>query len=566
VLSTLSSDAAHASAGSLPIEAQLPNALRAAKPGPQPLVWRPWLMLGLVLLWLVPRAVVATRLDVLCADGGYYIHIAEHLEHVAERGQLTPDKFNLYPTTLVQLHHLGLDYETASKWWGVVCGTLIVLPLFGWVRRQFDDRTATIACMLLAFHPKLVEWTPEMVRDPTFLLCMTSMLYFTWRAVREVRWSMFVAGGVMTALAMQLRFEGWFLFIPLGMWSCWRFWSLAEGRLRLAVGVAMFVLAYPLVMLGVNLAWGSGYTAPIVGGNLHRLGYVQYWLSPPPATIETKVVATSTALEGAALVAPAELRQPMTNGWASRLIARTVYRGFSLAHALLAIAGVIVWRRLLLRSDNQPLLYFFAIVVLGMWLHTWEARGSSSRYALSLVLVSSPFMAAGLLALAKQAEQLRRRLMSMSHVANLLPTGAVTSGLVLVAAIGFTEILLDGDTGSRPKQSLGNWIRQALGPGQHILGSPRYRLAGYYADSEYEHFDFQELRQFVHDSPPDVFVLDRKCIEVHDLERTIAGLNDMKYQTIDSARLPADCREQVIVLVHPNVVSQASKSRAASRR
>ena len=56
--------------------------------------------------------------------------------------------------------------------------SLTVLPLFGWTRRQFDDRLATIACLLYAVHPKLIEWSPELVRDPSqFRVIVTCNLF-----------------------------------------------------------------------------------------------------------------------------------------------------------------------------------------------------------------------------------------------------------------------------------------------------------------------------------------------------------------------------------------------------
>ncbi len=75
------------------------------------------------------------------------------------------------------LHRAGLPWETAAKWYGVVLASLAVLPLFGWVRRQFDDVVAVVACLLYAVHPKLIEWSPEAVREPSFWFFFLLALY-----------------------------------------------------------------------------------------------------------------------------------------------------------------------------------------------------------------------------------------------------------------------------------------------------------------------------------------------------------------------------------------------------
>ena len=89
--------------------------------------------------------------------------------------------------------------------WSLLISSLVVLPLFGWVRRQFDDRVALVACLLYAVQPKLIAWSPEIMRDPTFWFLFTLSIYLLWRAVTEVRPGWFVAAGVAVALACLKR-------------------------------------------------------------------------------------------------------------------------------------------------------------------------------------------------------------------------------------------------------------------------------------------------------------------------------------------------------------------------
>src|SRR5437868_9313526 len=91
----------------------------------------------LFLLALVPRVWVAGRIDALCNDAVVYIGKAQQIEQGTARPAHDGYDLNTYPLVLCAWHRSGLDWEMAAKVWGVLAGSLAVLPLFGWVRRMF---------------------------------------------------------------------------------------------------------------------------------------------------------------------------------------------------------------------------------------------------------------------------------------------------------------------------------------------------------------------------------------------------------------------------------------------
>lgn len=139
------------------------------------------IMLLLFAVTLLPRFVMAWLIPTICPDGTTYVAVATWIE---EQGTYYRRDLgvNLYPLILAALHKAGLGWPLAAKLWGVVCASLVVLPLYGWVRRMFDDRIALCAGLLYAFHPKLIEWSPEMVREQTFWLLAALVWYAAWRA------------------------------------------------------------------------------------------------------------------------------------------------------------------------------------------------------------------------------------------------------------------------------------------------------------------------------------------------------------------------------------------------
>ena len=71
--------------------------------------------------------------------------------------------------------------------------------------------------------------------------------------------------------------------------------------------------------------------------------------------------------------------------------------------------GYFVHLRLFHRSDNLPILLIVLAVAGGIWIHLWYAHQASSRYVLTIVLLSTRSAALGLLDLGRLAGRLATR-------------------------------------------------------------------------------------------------------------------------------------------------------------
>jgi hypothetical protein len=196
---------------------------------PPRLPWRLGTVALLVLACFLPRAVAAWRWDVLWGDTLHYVHASLALEGGNFQNGFAEFGLNIYPLMLIPLRHLGIDWTVAAKWFSVVVATLTVLPIWGWLRRMFDDRTAVLACLVYALHGKLIAISPLIIRDSTFWLLLALTLYFLWRAVGELHFFRYLAAGIAMTLAIYTRTEGWLLLIPLFGWSLCR-WHRCVGR------------------------------------------------------------------------------------------------------------------------------------------------------------------------------------------------------------------------------------------------------------------------------------------------------------------------------------------------
>ena len=453
-----------------PAPDEFPNHLAGPEPERLQLPAARWLVAGLVLLCLAPRIGMALRLPGVCPDGVLYIQAARALEAGDFREAFREMSLNIYPVVLMVLHRLGLDWELGAVAWGVTVSSLVVLPLWGWVRRQFDDRVALVACLLYIVHPKFIEWSPEVMRDPTFWLLFMLSIYWLWRAVAEVRLGYFIAAGAGITLASLTRIEGLFLLIPLALWTFWRLRALKTSRRKLLLGAVLCLVVFPALLLMVNLVWLYGH-AGFAALRISPLARIQPWLH-------------SLLGRGDAAADGGEALDPNVHWTFGRML--WVYfpiltRGLTPIYALLMFGGLWGWRRVWARRDHQPLFYTTLVILFGIWVQLWYDKNICPRYMLPVVLMASPFAALGLLALMVRLMRIVGWL--GGSVRSQRITAAAVVVLVLAAGVG------DAMTGNakyfetrRMAAEVGRWVRQQYAAPPMIVGPVVIApIANYYA-------------------------------------------------------------------------------------
>lgn len=453
-----------------PADADYPNHL--ASPEPERLRLPPavWLMAAMVVLCLVPRAMMAHRITSICPDGVLYIHAAKALDAGNINLAFSRLDLNIYPAVIAGMHRLGFDWETGATVWGIVVSSLVVLPLWGWLRRQFDDSVAMLACMLYAVHPTFIEWSPEVMRDPTFWLLFTLSIYFMWRAAAEVRIRYFIAAGATIILAALTRIEGVFLIIPLVLWTFWRWRALKINRTKLLVGPAICVIVPALIVLIVYSCFRSNADSSLL--RFDQLERVQIWFA--------HLFSQSPDADGA--------RASMTLPHMAWKYFPILTRGLSPIFALLMFGGLWGWRRVWARRDNQPLFYVSLAIMFAIWIHLWYGQNICPRYALPIVLMASPFAALGLMGfigrLSRAAGCFRLPLSS---------TAIATVVFAVVFAANLTIAMTSGRTyyaGRRTDAEVGRWILREFERPAVLVGPLGVTpIASYYAaDTPYQAF------------------------------------------------------------------------------
>ncbi|MGD0897293.1 MAG: glycosyltransferase family 39 protein [Thermoguttaceae bacterium] len=363
---------------------------------PAALATRWALLAGLVILCLVPRAIMARKLGGICPDATLYLRLAESFDQGDLAGALRGVRFNLFPVILVLLHRAGVPWEAAGAWWGVLISSCTILPLYGWIRRQFDGRVALAACFLYAAHPGLIRWSPEVIRDPTFWFLFTLSLYWQWRAVTELRWPLAAAAGLAMALASMTRFEGALLLVPLVLWSFWRGRARPELRRRLVLAGVLSVSVYPMLLGLVGAAWFRNQAVwQLV--RTEPLELARDWAAagrqvlPPPAAQSCVKGDSPVFVDTKIGTVPLSLPR-MIELFASGLV-KGITPLFLLGSAIGLTGAWRSWRR----RDCQALAVTGLLLLPAIWIHLWWARETCPRYFFPVAILMSPLVATGLL-------------------------------------------------------------------------------------------------------------------------------------------------------------------------
>lgn len=539
-----------------PVPADYPNGLATPLPQQARLASAPWLLLALVVLCLIPRVVMALRIPSVCPDGVLYIRLAEAIDAGDLRSGFGFMALNTYPVILAGLHRLGLDWEFGAALWGVTISSLVVLPLWGWARRQFDDRVALAACLLYAVNPKLIEWSPEVMRDPTFWFLFVLAIYLLWRAVTEVRHGYFVAAGATILLASLTRIEGLFLLIPLVLWTFWRFLSLQQSRRKLLLGAALCVGLFPLLVALVNVIWVCGHSG-FTAVRLDPAARIWPWLE--------SLVGHTPAIPGA------DGEKPLSFGRMIWVFIPTMTRGLSPAFALLMFGGIWGWRRVWARRDHQPLFLVAIATMCGIWVQLWYDKNICPRYALPIVLMATVFAALGFFGFVDRLLRVARWLRCTPiHPETILAT--VAFGVI---ALSVTDAMTSNTKyfeTRRMAADMGRWMQREFANRPILVGPVGITpIVSYYANGmPYQMFRWEagddSILEMIEANKAGVVLL--RSIKQLTSQRCTALVDHLAeegLEPLDSNLLPPTC-DDLSVLVRRGVPHTADAQRNATSR
>ena len=470
----------------------------------------------LLLLWIatfVLQAFAASLRTYVNPDGVSYLHLSNYLfEGNLEKG-MAEYGVNTFLCLLTLFKRLGLDPFYAGVWWNVVVSSIVVLPLFGWVRRMFDGRIAVIASLLYAIHPIVLSIGSALMRDPMFWLFFHAILYSTWRGITEVRLRWFLLAGCCLTLAVHTRSEAWFLVIPILLWVLGRFCFVPGYRIRLCLGTILLLAIVPGSITLMNLTvlkscpqWGIFRPSHLKQLTL-LYDKIKEKFEGEEATAQ-KEVNPADSKKTASPKPHKKTKSSSADNSHSIFVAlrRAVVRlakSCSYLYVAYFLIGTIAWRAWRYFAFNA--MFLMAVPIFGLIWYKSYSSDISPRYFLPIVWVSLPVIAIGVLAIVQKIASFSKKRDGVpepdlstaekddSHAGEATPVQKPSLKkslywLVVVMAFTFTVNCFGaiwGTSISEQKEcELGKWIRKQFGPNQTICCINRKsRMAAWYAET-----------------------------------------------------------------------------------
>lgn len=559
------------------------------------------ILLLLFLATLLLQAIAALQRHYINPDGVTYLYIANLLAEGHLQAGLSGFGVNTFIYMLTFFQWLGFDPLYSGIWWNAIMSSLAVLPLFGWVRRMFDTRLAIIASLLYGFHPIVLSIGSSLMRGPMFWLFFNLVIYCSWRAITEIRLRWFLLAGCSLTLAIHTRSEAWFLVIPILLWALGRFWFASRYRIQLIFGILLLFAIIPGSIATLNFTilkacpqWGI--FRPSHARQLNTLckkTKEQIKEFAPQTNTENNKSATPTTTNktdarSAKAMSPKTPKTKSTTkkqtnepkpvpSYAIPALRRTLLRvikSYTYLYGVFVLIGLCIWR-----GKHRFALNSMFLVAIPLFVLVWYQSCSydvSPRYFLSIVMISLPIIALGLLwTTRKIASRFSRNDETENRSIGSIqkPVHWLTSILVLTLIISCFGTIWGTNLSEQKECELGKWILKQFGPDQKITCINRQsRMAAWYAKTNMKTEFFYPVRGpnknitkeaylawFFRRFKPRVIL----CWENYRCPQNMPGLfetlkkhNYYGYQVVETGILD-EAGPKVIVLVRkdPNVVS-----------
>lgn len=247
---------------------------------PSAVRWRPLLLL--FALALLVRAWQPAHLGVGHYDEGAYAISATGVATWPE-GNLFPGQIKFSPpvyfgTVGVITKVLGVPSHLVGLWFNVVIGALLAVAT-AWVGiRWFGVAAGLAAGVLTAVDPLGLMLSRSGLTDPTFALLFVLALWATVEAMRRPGARTVLLAGIVTGLAWNTKYHGWFVLLIVAGASLLRRMRLAPSAERLtAMAAARRLGGVAAIAALVYLPWAIYMRG--ASGDRGLWGIVTYYAS-----------------------------------------------------------------------------------------------------------------------------------------------------------------------------------------------------------------------------------------------------------------------------------------------
>lgn len=210
-----------------------------------------WNRYCILLALLVPAFLIRYFIagaQIISNDSLLYIKIAKgissgNLDSVTDYGF-----FNLYSFIIVLFQRVFHDWEFSGKIVSVVFGTLTIIPLYFFIKKLFSQNVAIVSALLYCVHPRFVEYSSDVLREPVFWFFSVTALWLVSEGISLKKYFPFVLSSLATGLAIFTRLEGALVFLIVILWILWFFIHDKKNRNKAILYAFLFIFSLPVLV------------------------------------------------------------------------------------------------------------------------------------------------------------------------------------------------------------------------------------------------------------------------------------------------------------------------------
>jgi 4-amino-4-deoxy-L-arabinose transferase-like glycosyltransferase len=464
---------------------------------------------ALLLLALALRVAAAANTAVINHDGARFTMSARAIRAGDWETALNvePRMPPLYPIAIAALSTATGSLGLAGVIISVLCGTLLVVPVYLLARAIWDGRVAFLAGLVVAILPDLALNAGDVWTEPLFFLLFFVSAAATWFAgERPALWK-FAVAGIAGGLAVLTRPEGLYTFAAILGWGAIVAWIRRrepEGRALRVAGPLLAALIWIAVLF------------PYANWIHQRFGF---W-SPTANQFAVKLLGRPNVERSYTDGYRIDATELFESGRDQKALGRvpglawnaikTYLRAGAYVFPFLLLLGFFYLRR---SAGLRRGVWFLILLGLGYAIPTWIGQAVGlpfdDRFALPTFVALAPVIAIGMMGAwerlsARWTPDRRGRL------------GAVAAALLVLGCS--VKCFQPRDQRRLSLADAGRWIRENYGPDRRILTMDR--RVEHYADAWSERVPptFEETRRLVAAQAPVAIVLYDPYMDRHEPE------------------------------------------------
>ena len=223
-----------------------------------------WVALA-VLLTAAVRLYLLSQYHCISSDGVHYIDAAKDFFAGKVSAGLSSVYPPAYPLLIASAYALLGDWELAGQIISILCGVLLLFPVYKLCDEIYGERVALVACFLVAISPYLARYSVHVRTESPFFFLSTAALLLFYQAIERKLTSRFLFGGLLTGFAYLVRPEaiGFLAIVPVILGVRW--WTqrdlnaLAFVKFCVLVffGFSVFALPYAVYLSLETGQWGA---------------------------------------------------------------------------------------------------------------------------------------------------------------------------------------------------------------------------------------------------------------------------------------------------------------------